>query len=689
MKKYHKFVGLGWIVGSVFLLLNISACKLLMENVTAESAFASKQYTVAAGLLQTEFNKEEDVVKKAAIAEKIGDAYRFSNTMDKAETWYALAKDHSQNPEILYKYGLALKANGNYQQAYEIFKEYALNNPIDRPRAKIQMISCNDAQTWLQNPQNVELVPVSSLNSSASDYSATPWGQKQIVITSARKEATGEAMYGWTGEKHTDLFVAQVNENGTFATPMPFDANINTPYNEGTATFSANGKEIYFTHCGEADQQDDFCHIYYARQNADGNWETPQILQLFETDTINAGQAFLTNDGNYLYFAADAPDSFGDKDLYLAQKQNDGTWSYPRNLGPEINTEAYEGFPFIDLDGNLYFASAGHAGMGGLDIYKASFEGKKFTNVENLQAPLNSEADDFAYIQLPYITPNLLEKNAEAMGYFSSSRNGGKGNDDIYQFVWYPPDTTKVEVPDTTLVVENPNDSVPLLAKIPYLQIQVLYKKYQNPDDAKSVYLGNVPLEGAAVSVLGLSLESNINKRLVSNAQGLVLLEVEANNEYRIFAESPGFFNQSIITKTAAADTTKVSVVLEPIFKQQEIVIPNIYYDLDKSDIRADARPILDNLAQILRDNPNVIVEFGSHTDSRGTDAYNMKLSQARAQAVVDYLAKKNIDTRRMQARGYGETKLINECANNVPCTEEQHQENRRTTFKVIGDNFK
>ncbi|HRK28201.1 MAG TPA: OmpA family protein [Chitinophagales bacterium] len=687
-----KILPLNWLAAIMLIAGLVTAgCRTLFEpKMSAASALENKEYITASRLLTEEYNAEKNVLKQSELAYKIAECYRMANRTKDAEKWYKSAMEYGTNTELPFKYALMLKSNGKYNEAMQLFKEYALGNPNNRAKATRQIQSCRQALEWQQNPTRHKVFSVSSLNSPASDFAPVIYHNQLLVFTSSRSGATGNKLYGWTGEKHSDLFVAERKEGFVFSNLTLFGDSINTPYNEGTAAFSPDFKEIFFTACGSPNKKDDYCKIYASYLTDKGKWSIPELVPLFDVDTINVGQPFLSADGMELYFSADNPNGFGDKDLYRVTKGKDGFWSDPENLGPEINTEYYEGFPYIGPDGKLYFASSGHAGMGGLDIFAATRKGNKWVNPQNLRYPINSAADDFALVFEPYVKPELLD-SLEATGFFSSSREGGMGNDDIYAFILETPK----EIPDS-LIAQKPPAETKKPDVVYVLQAQVVQKNFSTPDDPNSAVAGKTPVPDAIAEILGLSVDSRISSRLITNAKGNFSLELEPATDYKITAFKNGYFKQSVEVTTknllppAGKDTVYVfaEIMIDKIYRQKEIVLENIYYDLDKYDIRPDAMPTLNKLAQLLKENPNIKILLGSHTDSRGSDRYNETLSQNRAQAAVNYLAQQGIDARRLLAKGYGENRLVNECANGVTCTEEQHQQNRRTTFQVIAENF-
>ncbi len=673
------------------LLIFASSCRAWFEVQDAATAYDSKEYFVAAKLYKLDYEKEKDDVEKAVLAERIGDCYRNANKTEEAETWYEKAIPFATNTEIVYKYGQMLKSNEKYDNAIQVFKEYSFSNPVERAKAKKQINSCILADKWQKEKSDFVVEAMPDLNSAYSDYAPVWLKESGLIFTSARETAKGEKLYGWTGEKHSDLFFAERQANNRFAPPISFSDTLNSVYNEGTLTFTPDFKSIYFTRCGSDDLIDNYCNLYYSTQNANGNWSKAERVPLFESDSINVGQPFLSPDGKILYFSADAPDSYGDKDIYMVKQSRDG-WSYPKNLGPKINTNGYEGFPYIHTDGKLYFSSNGHSGMGGLDIFVAEPEGKKWGNVQNLQYPINSSADDFSLIFQPYILPEEMDKIKEK-GYLSSTRKGGKGNDDIYQFVLTIPQEPEIVVDSSTIVSKDTiKKSIPKYV----LEVEILENLYEDPDNPNSKNVGTFPLKNAIAEVLGLSFESTLSERLITNNKGKCSIELEENTEYKVTASNNAYLTQSKLIETkgnTAANTQtqiiRLQFILEKIYRQQEIVIDNIYYDLDKADIRKDAEPVLNQVAELLKENPNIVVEFGSHTDSRGSDRYNLNLSQERAESVVNYLISQKINPNRLVPKGYGESNLVNDCVDGVQCSEEEHQQNRRTTFKVLSDDFR
>ena len=332
---------------------------------------------------------------------------------------------------------------------------------------------------------------------------------------------------------------------------------------------------------------------------------------------------------------------YGDADIYYSEKQSDGTWGTPQNAGPQINTPGKEVFPYIASDGSLYFSSDGHPGMGGLDLFVAHGSKQEWSVPENLRYPFNSPRDDFS----------ILWTDAEG-GYLASNREGGKGLDDIYTFRYAPP-----------------------------TQLILAVKTMQRLEDGSIV-----PLAETSIDV-----RSSVNTgsfTATADANGLAYNVATCNANYAIEGSHEGYLaantSLNVPACTKRNDTAFAELILDKIIINKPIVLENIYYDFDKWNIRPDAAVELDKLVKILKDNPRIVVELGSHTDCRGTNQYNQVLSQRRAQSAVDYIIGRGIDASRITAKGYGESMPINNCTDGINCSDEQYQMNRRTEFKIL-----
>ncbi|MBX7140959.1 MAG: OmpA family protein [Chitinophagales bacterium] len=654
----------------VIAVASLVSCLVTQQAKTGDMLFQEKKYDQAAELLKTEYSNESDPVIRQKKAFQIGECYRLSGQTIPAEDWYKTASNlDNDDQRSAFMYASMLKSNEKYEEAVKAFTDYVKKFPFDE-QARSEVETCQMAEQWKNAPSNYTIQGVSEINSIAYDYAPVLYNKNGLVFTSDRSDATGSESYGWTGEKFSDLYIATRNTAGQFSAPSPFSPNLNSDYNEGTPTFNKDFTEIYFTRCGSSLTTNDYCHIYYSVRNGD-EWSEPVPVLIFN-DSCNVVQPFLTADGKELYVASDIDGGYGGKDLYVLTRDAEGNWVNPQNLGPTINTDGDESFPVLSEDGKLYFASNGQEGMGGLDIFSASRLNKQWSNVQNLRAPINSGADDIALVFDKVAKEDQYKIRSK--GFFTSNRPGGKGKDDIYSFV-----EAKVKV----ILVKG----------------DVVEKKFAKEGDPNSAVVGFMPM--AALDVQSLTLDNDGNaitktgRTVKSDANGKFQFTAESDKTYKLSAGKQDYFTKAEITNTNGfareeKDTVIASVrlVLEKIFKNVQVNISNIYYDYNKANIRPDAAKVLDTIVALLKENPNVKVEIGSHTDSRGNDAYNMRLSQARAQSVVDYLVQHGIDGSLLAAKGYGESQPVNKCVNGVKCTEEEYQANRRTTFKVTSAEF-
>lgn len=653
-----------WMAVVVAALL-IVGCTYTIKVQDGATALDRKQYAVAVNMLKKEYNKADSRVEKGRVAYRLGQAYEGLNEGAEAIAWYKIAYDNQYGYDALKAYAYSLKQAERYADAKEAFKELGVE--IGSPyqyRKEIQ--ACEQAEQWIDNKRQEYRLSPAGFNASASDYAATPIGGGRLIFTSDRALATGDETYKWTGKSFSDLFYIDSGSNQ----PTPLPPTINTPANEGTAIVSPDQKELYFTRCSGAKNEDAFCQLMLSRQQAGGEWGPAQPLE-FMKPGANYMHPALSGDGKQLYFSSNNEDSWGGYDIFVSMRGADGVWGAPAPLSRNINTPNDEQFPWLDQD-TLYFASDGHPGMGGLDVFRTQRASNgAWLTPRNMQAPINSGADDFAF---------FLDRGAKpqgdvlALGYVSSRRTGGEGADDVYvlEKVKLPPLPPK---PPVEIVYKN------------WLEVYVLEKIYRQPGDPNSEVIGRKPLPGATLEI---TLGRDARKVTVDD-NGMFKLELKDNADYNFLASAPGLLTgqSSFSSKGIGRDpdrpeqTFELEVVLERIFVDKEIRLENIYYDFDQWFIRDDAKPTLDELANLLKINPAVRIQLGSHTDCRGSDAYNEQLSQRRAQSAVDYLIAQGIDPARLEARGYGESVPANDCLC-ARCTEDEHQYNRRTTFKIV-----
>ena len=580
---------------------------------------------------------------------QVAEAYRLSNRIKDAEPFYASAlKSGIDQDDAYYYYARSLKANQKYDDARKVLKG-ALPKVKDDLIYKLityeieglaSLDEMYSAETFFRI-KNLE-----EINSPAAEYGPV-FENGKLYFTSNRD---GGKIYKSTGTPFTDIYsVVTKGANINLRTLTSLDPIINNPLiNEGSLALRANGSYLLFAKGNSGKASGTLEVNIFAARYRNGKWGTPRALNINDPNAYD-GTPALNKEANTLYFASNRAGGFGGADLYIAQLDRRGRWVDVQNLGPEINTPGNEMFPFISESGVLYFSSDGQPGFGNLDIFKATRIGGSMI-IENLGSPINSSADDFGFYEY-----NLTR------GFFSSNRSGGKGDDDIYTFVNDDPD----------------------LKIINYF----LTGKTITKDD------GGAAITVSNTKVSLISEDGQILDEYFTREDGVYKFRVYAQENYNIRVEKPTYFSArkvfSTVGKSIRRDTLtqfqtdivfELDVELDQIVIEKTIVINNIYYDLDKAEIRADAAFILDSLVLMLEDNPEIYIELGSHTDDRNTDAYNLDLSQRRAKSAVDYLIGRGIQSQRVLAKGYGETKLMIENAQ----TEAEHQINRRTEFKVL-----
>jgi peptidoglycan-associated lipoprotein len=635
------------------LFVAFQSCKtsaLLIKDGT--KAYEQKKFILASDLLKKEIANENDLYKKIEKLQLLAAAYDKMNQSEGKLDALKQIKDLDSNPQYLFDLALAQKENEDYSTSLSSFKTYkALMNDSYYTAPQIKM--CEEALNYTPTKSNIKISNLEKLNSSASDYAPRLYKNGAIVFTSARAGSLGDLVQPWDNQKSSDLYFSNKNKNDWEGVEN-FSDILNTPLAEGIATFSKNFETSYFTRCDYLALGNSFCRIYKAEADGD-TWYEAELLPIF-SDSVNIGQPHLSADGQRLFFSSDAPFGYGQNDIYFMIKDGAG-WSQPYNAGFSINTEKDELFPTTDTKGNLYFSSNGKTGYGGLDIYKAAPDKFAFAPASLLPFPINSGADDFSFIYTKEAIKGSQEMIVES-ALFSSNRKGGKGNDDIYKYEQ-------------------------LFVNLYTLDLSIIEKQYADPLNGESKVLGMQALPGAIILMKG--------QEKISPADGKLTFVLEADNDYKILVSKSNYFNRSIEFTTKglkSADSLTITIFkeveLEKIFPEKEIVIQNIYYDYDKATLRPESLPILDKLVSFFEENKDLKIEIGSHTDSRGSDKYNEDLSQRRAQSVVDYFIVKGVPSAQLSAKGYGESKLINECANEIECSEDKHQENRRTTFKVI-----
>ncbi|PPL04350.1 OmpA family protein [Parapedobacter indicus] len=585
--------------------------------------------------------------------ERLADCYAQMKDYEAAENWYArvVAMEGSEAENLL-RYGEVLKMNTKYAEAKKQLEAYAAKTG-DRSRVSVQLAGCDSALVWMAAP-TVHRLRNEGVNTSLSEFSVFPVGDKAYYAGEPDGQMRGVGTYGWTGNSFLRVYTADRGaDNGLSDAVIAVEDINNTPYHMGPVAASADGTTLYVTRTypgkkgavTREERQKYRTHkleLYIYTQGEGGSWKaTP--FPYNNVEEYSVGHAALSVDGGILYFVSDMPGGQGGTDIWYSERQGDGSWGTPVNAGATVNSAGDELFPNVGPDGTLYYSSDGFAGMGGLDIFRSTGSRAGWTRPVNLRFPVNSPGDDFAYI-------TTYEGEEGLAGYLSSNRKGGRGSDDIYSFTFEKPKI--IIILKGTASDKNTNDRL------------------------------------ADVSVTLYDGMREIVARKRTDGSGTFEFVLDRDKSYTVLGQKEKYHGDSAKVTTVGiteSDTLEVTLLLEPVFEVgKTFELENIYYDFDKHNIRPDAAAVLDELVRTLRDNPTLRIELSSHTDSRGSDAYNLALSQRRAQSAVDYLVSRGIARDRMVARGYGETRLVNDCGNGVPCTREQHQANRRTEVTVL-----
>jgi peptidoglycan-associated lipoprotein len=630
---------LGLVLGLFFL----AGCSVSKK---AEKSYANAEYDVAIDQYQTLVKKNP---RDPDLNYRLAEAYKKSNKIGQGAPYYRAAIQNGIDDEMAwFEYAQALKAVGKYDDAKDALNDYLLkaSTPSIKKLAEDDLASLEKLDLLKDRESYYRVKNLETVNTPAAEYSPV-YNKGDLYFTSNRD---GGKVYKATGTGFTDIYSVKTRGAVVDLTSLKaLDPIINDPgVNEGSVAFSSDGFTMIFAKGNTGKSSDaEQINLFFTRYR-NGRWSTPRPVNVNEPSSWDSSPA-MSPDGTTLYWASDRPGGLGGSDIYSATLNNRGRWVDIRNLGPEINTAGDEAFPYMAEDGSLYFSSNGHPGLGSMDIFVAKRQGGAM-RVDNLGAPVNSEGDDFG---LFLFNPTR--------GFFSSNRPGGKGDDDIYTFV---------------------NDDPNLKIINFHLAGTTVTPDATGTDEI----LGNTK-----VRLLDEKDDKLISETFTGD-DGSFNFQVFGEENYYLVAEKPDYFttridfttvgktpDRSTLTELITNITFETKIRLEKIIMQKPIVLENIYYDLDKDDIRADAAVELDKLAQLMRDNPEIEIELASHTDDRAPDDYNLDLSDRRARSAVRYLVTQGINASRMVARGYGETQLIIKDAQ----TEEEHQVNRRTEFKV------
>ncbi|MCK0191643.1 OmpA family protein [Arenibacter sp. F20364] len=633
--------------------INANSARLIKK---ADEYFNKMWYAEAAELYEEALNKDANNYS-LEILQKAGDSHYYNTNMERAYYYYNIIFERYEeevSPDQIFKYAHTLKGTGKYSKSKRMMRLYDKQVEQGNVGSKLDF-KAGKKEAVLDKILNMELkfgLKNLAINTKYSEFSPMFYNEDEIVFASAKDSSIfSTRRYKWNNQPYLDLYVSKVNkESQDLKAAIRFSKKINSKYHEASVTFTPDNSTMYFTrnNYGKKLKRDKngVNHLkIYVSKKIDGEWTEAEEVP-FNSDDYSTGHPALSPDGKKLYFVSDMPGTIGDTDIFVVDVLDNGSYSEPKNLGPGINTEQKEMFPFIN-DKKLYFASNGHVGLGGLDVYEVAYDEEGFKEVINMGQPINSNKDDFSYIV----------NEEDQKGYFASNRRGGKGDDDIYSF-------ERLVLEE---VVKNAISGV-----------------------VTELITGDF-MPKALVTLLD---ENNIKlKEMVTEDDGSFVFEdLDSNTKYTIKTTKNEFFENEVTAETKENEVVNVEVTMK---KLKELIIIEdgikklktdmIFFDFDKSYIRKDASLELDKLVAVMTEYKDMVIKIESHTDSRGPDVYNKYLSDKRAKSTRAYLISKGISADRIEsAIGYGEERLINECGNGVRCSRDKHELNRRSEFIIV-----
>lgn len=627
-----------------------------------DAAFSRGEYTAASKIYRTAYNKLNAQTQrklKGEVAYKLGVCYERTAQSARAVASFRNAQRYGYpDSTLLLHIARSLHGDAKYKEAIDAYDQFLQLNPTSEI-ARNGIRGCRNGLKIKEGEKTRYKVSQAKLfNSTRSDFAPMFLDKSfnTLYFTSSTEKSTGSDKSGITGTKNSDIFFSTKNEKGGWERPQPVNGELNTDKDEGVVSFSPDGQTMYLALARRTPNADSGVEIYTSKRS-DASWSAPQKFEI-TGDTISSyGDPAVSPDGTYLYFASDMPGGYGGLDIWrINLKERGGSLE---NLGPQINTPGNDRFPYVRNDSVIYFASDGHPGYGGLDLFRARLNStRERWSVENMGYPVNSAGDDFG------ITFGEGES-----GFFSSNRRDVRGYDNIYAF----------ELPEIKISISG----------------AVLDKDEE-------------PVPGAIIRIVG---NDGSNQKEIAREDGSFKFKLNRGVSYVMKAGAPGYLNQKQeFTSSDKEEDAEYGVDFILVAVTKPSVVENIFYDFDRATLRPESKAALDELATILRENPHVSIEMGAHTDSKGSDAYNLDLSNRRAKSVVDYLISAGIDERRLSWKGYGKsepktiTKRINREFPQFPedtVLDDAYlstlsdgdravadQINRRTEFKVTSTNF-
>lgn len=646
----------------VFFVLALVSCNQVKLS-DARAQYLRGEYFDASETyrkLYRETSREQRAMR-GVIAYEMAENYRKLNQSARAATSYANAIRYSYpDTTMLLSYAQMLHREGKYVQAAEQYREF-LNLKPDNRLAIAGLEGAQNAISLNENPTRYIVKRMDVFNSRRGEFSPMLAENDGVLyFTSSRDEARGDINSPITGMKYNDFFFSKKNEQGEWKKPEIIDSEINTDFDEGAPSFSANGEFMYYTFSAASESKPTTTQIYFSRK-AGGTWTAGQQLKVVPRDTLSVfAHPSVSPSGDFLYFVSDMPGGYGGKDIWRAAISENEKVLYVENLGPEVNTPGNELFPYMKNDSLFYFASDGHPGMGGLDIFEAA-QNRNFNkwDVRNMGVPINSSADDFG----------ITFEQQKEKGFFSSNRGDARGYDHIYSF----------EYPDVSVFVEG-------------LVV-----------DKEDAFISE-----ANITVIG---KNGTQQQFTTNKNGTYRFRPERGVDYVFMASAEGFLNMKKTLRTSTLEKDTVYYVdFEMTPYNKPVILENIFYDFDKATLRPESKTELDGLIALLTEHPEISIELSAHTDRKGSDKYNRNLSLRRAQSVVHYLISQGIDADRLSAAGYGkqypktisasiakqfsflpENTVLNPEFIETLTPEQQDvadQINRRTEFKILEEGF-
>ena len=665
----------------------------------ANDYFEAKEYNKAVELYKRAFGKANSRKEKADITFNQAECYRFMNDCKNAANYYKRAVKMKYDAIAQLRLADMLRCQGEYEEAISEYQVYKQEKPGDK-RGEEGIESCKMAIEWMKSPSRYMVSNMKDFNSKNSDFQAAYAGKRPddytvLLISSMREESIGKREDGWTGQRYSDIYITEAerkrgrgrgraaataeNEELNWSAVVPLSEMINTKEHEGVVCFDSRMKTLYFTRCINEKNMKLGCMIFETRKQGQ-DWAQPELVYAAPDSLTSVGHPSLSPDDTYLYFASDMPGTMGGKDIWVTTyDKRKKKWDDPKNLGVNVNTGGDEVFPFAHDDGYLYFSSNGLEGMGGLDIFriKVGEDGLPIGKAENMKYPINGNTDDFAIV---------WEKGDAKKGFMASDRKGGKGADDIYSVYLVPLKFTM--------------DGIIVSSK-----------------DGRPIPQATVRLDGTD----GTSIVVNTDK---DGHFYFTKDQLKEDTQYKVNVEKKKFLTNTADFTTIGVDISafefvpseniflhgmRIQVKLDPI--EVPIVLPNVFFDLAKWDLRPEAQQALDSVVVILNNNPNITIEMRSHTDYRDTDEKNKVLSQHRADTCVSYLISKGIAADRLVAVGMGEsdpftipegytgygsdqftpgTRLTEAYIKTQTNAKQEvgNQINRRTDFRVLSDDY-